>query len=193
MFTALLDTCVLWPSLQRDFLLSLAIEGIYRPVWSSAVLDELEYHEALKLTERGVASEEAEARARHLIEMMREHFDDAEVHGWEPLDGTYGLSDPDDEHLVAAAFVAGAGAIVTANLRDLPASKLPHGIATLTPQEFAFNTVAVDPVQAWRAVAAIVGRSGRYGHLMTADDVLDTLARRYRMTDAVELLRQTRR
>jgi len=51
-FAALLDTCVLWPSLQRDVLLSLAIQGIYRPVWSSAILAELEYHEAKKLVER---------------------------------------------------------------------------------------------------------------------------------------------
>lgn len=46
---------------------------------------------------------------------MRIVFDDAEARGWEGLEGTYGLPDPDDEHVVAAAVVAGAGAIVTHN------------------------------------------------------------------------------
>ena len=53
MVTALLDTCALWPSLRRDFLLSLAIEGLYRPVWNSVVLAELEYEEAAKLVTHG--------------------------------------------------------------------------------------------------------------------------------------------
>ncbi len=109
MFTAVLDTCALWPSLQRDFLLSLAIEGLYRPVWSSVILAELEYGEAEKLTRRGVAREQAVTHARRLIEQMKGAFDDAEVRGWEGLDGTYGLPDPNDEHVVAAAAVSRQG------------------------------------------------------------------------------------
>jgi len=134
-FAALLDTCVLWPSLQRDFLLSLAVEGLYRPVWSSAILAELEYEEAAKWVRRGADKHEAACRASRLISRMRMAFDDAEVSGWEALDGTYGLPDPDDEHVVAAAFVAGAGVIVTHNLKHFPNDGLPEGIAVLTPSQ----------------------------------------------------------
>src|SRR5262245_29266027 len=133
-FTALLDTCVLWPSLQRDFLLSLAVEGMYRPVWSAVILEELEYGEAAKLVTRGCAVSEAERRARHLIEQMRAAFGDAEVEGWEALDGAYGLPDPDDEHVLAAAVVAGAGAIVTDNTKHFPQSSLPIGIKAISPR-----------------------------------------------------------
>ncbi|MFG1913824.1 PIN domain-containing protein [Micromonospora sp. NPDC048898] len=158
MFAALLDTCVLWPDLQRDFLLSLAIEGMYRPVWSSIVLEELEYEQRAKLIQLGEDAGEAAKRARHLVEQMRQHFDDAEVGGWEGLEGTYNLPDPDDEHLVAAAVVA--------------------------------NTVALDPVRACAAVAAIARRSGRMGPVRTAEEILEILARRYGMTSAVEVMRQ---
>ena len=190
MFAALLDTCVLWPSLQRDFLLSLAVEGLYRPVWSSAILAELEYEEAAKWVRRGVDKHEAACRAGRLISRMRTAFDDAEVSGWEALDGTYGLPDPDDEHVVAAAFVAGAGVIVTHNLKHFPNDGLPEGITVLTPSQFAENTVALSPTRAWSAIEAIVQRSGRYGRELSSSAVLELLESRYDMVQAVGLLRQ---
>lgn len=189
MFTALLDTCILWPSTQRDFLLSLAVEGLYRPVWNSVVLAELERHEARKLIRRGLSADKATERSRRLVTVMRSEFNDAEILGWEPLEGSYHLPDPDDEHLVAAAFVAGAGAIVTENIKDLPAENLPTGIEVLSPREFAFNTVAVDPIASRRAVVAIAERSGRHGPLLGEDEVLLLLENRYDMHEAVDLLR----
>jgi hypothetical protein len=190
-FVALLDTSVLWPSLQRDFLLSLAIEGLYRPVWSDVVLDELEYHEADKLRRAGVADEEAGPRARHLIDRMREHFADAVVTGWEPFEGTFGLPDPDDEHVVAAAALSRAGAIVTENLRHFPQALMPAGTQVLTAAEFALNTVAVDPGQAGRAVTEISRRSGRDGRpKRTVPDILAMLDNRYGMHEVTALLRQ---
>ena len=91
MFAALLDTSVLWPSLLRDFLLSLAIERMYRPSWSSAILAELEYAESHKLMDRGEQPDVAATRASHLIDQMTAAFDDALVENWEPLEGTFGL------------------------------------------------------------------------------------------------------
>lgn len=191
MFTALLDTCVLWPSTQRDFLLSLAVEGMYRPIWSSAILDELEFTETAKLTGKlGVDVGDAELRARHLIEAMRTAFDDAEVVGWEGLEGTYGLPDPNDEHVLAAAVVGGAGAIVTQNRKDFPRDKMPHGLEVLSPADFALSTVSLKPDLAWQAVQKMVARSGKKGPVRTTDEVLAVLSSRYGMTDAADLLRE---
>ena len=188
MFTATLDTSVLWPSLQRDFLLSLAVESAYRPTWSSAIHDGLEFHEEVKLVKRGIPIAEAASRAATLIAAMRREFADAEVEGWEPLEGTFGLPDPDDEHVVAAAVIAGAGAIVTENLKDFPAAKIPPGMQVLSAREFAKNTVALNPRHALATAQEIASRSGRYGATLTVEEILDTLRDRYGMSEAVEMI-----
>lgn len=126
MFSAVLDTSVLWPSLQRDFLLSLAAERSYSPKWSTAILDELIFHEAEKLTKRGTSAEESERTAQHLIDRMSSAFNDAMVTDWEPLEGSYGLPDPDDEHVLAAAVKCNAEVIVTENLKHFPTRSSPH-------------------------------------------------------------------
>jgi len=185
MFAALLDTSVLWPSLQRDFLLSLAAEGLYRPLWSEAILEELNTHEALKLIDRGETPDAAGARAEHLITRMREAFDDAIVTGWEPLEGTFGLPDPDDEHVVAAAVVGGAGVIVTHNLKDFPATEVPRHLDIQTPREFAANTASVDPVRAARVLVEIANRHRNPKH--SPEELLDLLVSRYGMNDVADM------
>lgn len=109
MFSAVLDTSVLWPSTQRDFLLSLAVENLYRPLWSSAILEELRYTNLRKQLMRSMPTAKAEAHSARLIEQMRSAFDDAEVSHWEPYEGTFGLPDFADEYVLAAALAGGAG------------------------------------------------------------------------------------
>ena len=181
MFTALL-----WPSLQRDFLLSMAAEGLYRPIWSQAVLDELVRTETDKRVRRGADPTAAREAASWLFQQMRLVFDDACVTGWEPLEGTYGLPDPDDEHLVAAAVVGGAGVIVSDNVKDLPAQSLPEGLAVVTAARFATDTVSVAPDVALRAVTSI---SARYtAPPRSVVELLALLRVRYGMGEAVDLL-----
>jgi hypothetical protein len=186
-FTALLDTSVLWPSLQRDFLLSMAVQNLYRPIWSQAILDELIRTEADKRVRRGAEPEQAAQAARRLIEQMEWAFDDACVTGWEALEGHYGLPDPNDEHLVAAALIGGAGVIVSDNVKDLPAKLLPVGLEVVPAARFAADTVSVSPQIALQALREI---SRRYGNpSRSVDDLLDLLRLRYGMDDAVELIR----
>ena len=187
MFCALLDTSVLWPSLQRDFLLSLAAVGLYRPLWSEQILEELEHAEHAKLLARGATEHRARTRTSRLLREMRRAFADAIVSGHDPLIGTYGLPDPDDEHVVGAAVVGGAGAIITANLKHFPTIKVPPHIGVLPPAEFARDTVAIDPPRAFAALNEI---SVRYVNpAATVDELLTILTTRYNMTEAVDLLR----
>jgi hypothetical protein len=188
-FTALLDTSVLWPSLQRDFLLSMAAEGLYRPIWSQAILDELIRVEADKRVRRGAQPEQAAQAARRLVDQMGWAFDDSCITGWEPLEGSYGLPDPNDEHLVAAAMVGGAGVIVSDNVKDLPSKLLPEGITVAKAARFAADSVSISPGAAQRALSQI---SVRYTNPpRTVDDLLDLLASRYGMERATVMIRDT--
>ena len=182
MFAAILDTCVLWPSLQRDFLLSMAAEGLYRPLWSEAILEEVHRHEQYKLIKRGRSGEEALGLADHLLLQMRSAFDDALVTGWESLEGTYGLPDVDDEHVVAAAVVGGAGAIVTDNLKHFPEHLVPSHIQVLSGKEFACNTTDVDPERAAQAVWQMSKRRSKE----SPQEIVDLLVKLYGMSNVAE-------
>lgn len=190
MFTAVLDSCVLWPSLLRDFLLSLAIEGSYRALWSSAILSEVERNEARKLIDRGADRREAVDLAKRLVAHMRAGFANSEAEGWQQLEGRFGLPDPDDEHVLAAAVVGGAGMIVTENRRDFPPTLIPRSIDVVTPAAFVFEVVHKDPDAAGEAIRQISRRSGSNGRPRRSElELIDALTARYGLDDAMAVLR----
>lgn len=127
------------------------------------------------------------ARAQHLVDQMSTAFDDALVENWEPLEGSFGLPDPDDEHVVAAALVGGAGVIVTANLKDFPPQRIPEPVKVISAAEFAADTVAVSPDVSRRAVQSMAARFS--APPLTMDEILDRLVDRYNMVEAVDLIR----
>ncbi|WP_455834148.1 hypothetical protein [Pseudarthrobacter siccitolerans] len=117
-------------------------------------------------------------------------FQDSIVTGWEGLERTYGLPDPNDEHVLAAAVVGGAGTIVTENLRDFPKAKLPNGIKLVTAKEFTFDTVSMRPELGLRAVQAMSIHSGHNHAQKSPKDIMDTLSRIYGMDAAISLIRE---
>ena len=81
MFSALLDTCVLVPSRARDVLLEVASARVYRSLWSSEILAELDRTLRLLQGKRGMAPEETDAYLVRLFRQMETSFPDALVTG----------------------------------------------------------------------------------------------------------------
>lgn len=75
-FRAVLDTCVLVPIVKADLLLTLARRQAFHPLWSEAILQELE--RTLVEVRPGMTQERAFVR----IGDMNSGFEDALVTGW---------------------------------------------------------------------------------------------------------------
>lgn len=84
---------------------------------------------------------------------MNESFDDALVEGWEGLERSIELPDPDDRHVVAAALCGRADAIITENLQDFPAAALaPLGLEVISVDNFLLDQFDLDPVATHRVL-----------------------------------------
>ncbi len=173
-----LDSSALWSGIGRDFLLQLAANQLYQPLWSGALLTEVERNEVRRLTEAGHSLESASTRAQRLLEQMRDAFPEANVEGWEYRIGQYGLRDPNDEHVLAAADVGGASRLVTLD-RDFEIDKMPAGIGVLTPSEF---TAELSETDALRVIDSLRDVSSRYVRPeMTVPELLGRLEDKHQM------------
>lgn len=169
-FAAVLDACVLVPISLADTLLRLAERGLYRPVWSSVILEE-----AQRAVSR-VHPDLDRARIERRFADLDAAFVDSRVQGWEPLVDGISLPDPDDRHVVAAGIRGAASAIVTANLQDFPAAVLAAvGMHPVHPDEFLLDQLDLAPraVQDVVREQAAATRSPR----LRPDDLLAALER----------------
>jgi len=140
---ALLDACVLYPTVLREILTGVARAGLYTPLWSDRILEEW----ARAVVKLGPG---AEIVARGEIAALRAAFPAAAVPQREGLAARLWLPDPADVHVLAAAIAGGADAIVTFNAQDFPRHTLAEeGLRRMDPDEFlrALHTKAPDPVE----------------------------------------------
>lgn len=126
---AVLDANALIPIRLASTLLWIAEAGLFQPLWSDRILDEVERN----LPQTGIDRHKAARR----VGIMREAFGaEALVSGYDELVGKM-TCDPKDAHVLAAAVHDKADAVVTFNLKDFPVeSTAPYGIEVLHPDVF---------------------------------------------------------
>jgi predicted nucleic acid-binding protein len=186
-YHAVLDTCALVPGRQRDFLLQLAAEEAYAPLWGSGILLELDYVLARLDAKRG--RDDSEQRRRHLFDQMKQAFPGAEINAPRDREYDYGLGDPDDGHVAHAALIGKADAIVTDDSRagfTTAPVLIDAGVDIVYPHEFAANTVAAHPEAGVRALVAMSRRMRMPS--LSPQELLGDLRARYGMDDVAGML-----
>ena len=130
-FSVVYDACVLYPAPLRDLLMRLALTGSFRARWTRHIHDE--WMRAV-LARRPDLKAETLQRTRELMDTA---VPDCLVTGYERLQQSLTLKDPDDRHVLAAAIKCHASVIVTFNLKDFPTDALkPYDIEAQHPDEF---------------------------------------------------------
>ncbi len=130
---ALLDACVLYPTVLREILIGVAEAGLYTPLWSDRILEEW----ARATVKLGPG---AETVARGEIAALRVAFPDASVSRREALEQRLWLPDPADVHVLAAAIAGSADVIVTFNAADFPRHTLAEeGLRRDDPDAFLLS------------------------------------------------------
>lgn len=110
---ALLDACVLYPTVLREILIGAARAGLYEPLWSERILEEW----ARAAARRGPGDELV---ARGQVALLKAHFPKASVAPRPGLEARLHLPDENDIHVLASAIAGSADQLITQNAQDFP-------------------------------------------------------------------------
>ncbi len=145
---AVLDACVLYPTVLREILTGVAAQGLYTPLWSDRILEE--WARATHKLGPG-----AEAVARGEIALLRAAFPKASIRAQPDIEARMLLPDANDVHVLAVAVAGHADCIVTFNAKDFPRHVLAEeGIARRDPDGLLWELWSHHPAE----VAAVVAR-----------------------------------
>jgi hypothetical protein len=137
---AFYDANVLYPAELWNFLMYLALSGLFRAKWSAAVHEEWISN---LLKNRPDLTREKLERTRQLMDKATL---DALVEGYEDLIPTLTLPDENDRHVLAAAIRGEAHVIVTMNLKDFPDEVLQNfEMEAQHPDEFIMQLIELAP------------------------------------------------
>jgi hypothetical protein len=140
-YSAVLDACVLVPVSLCDLLLRLAEEpATYRPLWSEQILAEMV--RAMRTKLHRLATEAAWRR-----DQMMEAFPEAMVPvPPDLLKAVECVPDEGDRHVLAAAIMARADAVITQNTRHFPKHCVEKfGVVCQTADEFLIHQFHLCP------------------------------------------------
>lgn len=152
---ALLDACVLYPTVMREMLLGVARTGLYEPLWSPRILEEWALA-AAKLGPQG------EAQARGEIAMAQAGWPRAEVRYQTGQEDRFWLPDPNDIHVLAAAALGHADVIVTANAKDFPRNVLAEeGLSRADPDNFLLGFLEASPAPVTQVAESVLAEARR--------------------------------
>lgn len=145
-FACAVDACVLHTPLFKAVILEFASVGLFRLVLSETILTE--WQRSLE-TRFGDSPEKAAAP----VQTVREAFCSAIVDVPVSLINGIKLPDPDDRHVLAAALVGKAAAIITSNLKDFPDEICGgYGMEIIHPDTFIVNIIDLDEPRAASAI-----------------------------------------
>ncbi|NVO55553.1 PIN domain-containing protein [Rhodobacteraceae bacterium B1Z28] len=136
---AVLDTCVIYPTVMREMLLGAAKLGHFVPFWSDRILEEWA-RAARKLGPVG------EAQARAEVALAQAQWPDAARPVAPGLEQRLWLPDSADIHVLATAIAASADVIVTVNAKDFPRNILAEeGVERRDPDGLLHSFWLADP------------------------------------------------
>jgi len=156
---AVLDACVLYPTVLREILLGAAARGLYEPLWSDRILREWT-RSADKIGPGAMLQAEGEAV------LARAAFPRATLREQPNIEARVSLPDPNDEHVLAVAIAGHADAIVTFNAQDFPRPVLAEfGIDRRDPDGFLWELWSRNPSEVAAVVAQVRATAERLsGH-----------------------------